>query len=296
MMETIIYRNAKKNKFTAISNNLLWNEKASLQAKGLLAIFLSNSNEWKINMKEIISRSKNGRDAHYKVVNELIELGYFARVQIVDPGQKKFEKMIYVFSDIEQEVVDEIENIKQWAIENKKDLIIEYQSKKIHFINEKKPHPENQETVNPETENQDINNTNSKNTNFNKTNLEEEEEISLGHVIAFLKEQIDKREITNSKTITAIYEVAEKCKAIGTTDKNAMENYCITIVEEKMKKFGQKQSQNKKGTSKKPTRSEIVPEWLEKQEYAKQVKKEVDEMIDIELKRDIEERLKKYKR
>jgi hypothetical protein len=81
-------------------------------------------------MKEIITRSKNGRDAHYKVVNELIELGYFARVQVVDPVKRQFEEMIYIFSDIKQEVVDEIENVKQWVAANGKDLIIEYKVKK----------------------------------------------------------------------------------------------------------------------------------------------------------------------
>lgn len=66
------YRNAKKEKFTQVSNSLLWDKKATLQAKGLLSIFLFNSNDWELNMKEIITRSKNGRDAHYNVVNELI--------------------------------------------------------------------------------------------------------------------------------------------------------------------------------------------------------------------------------
>lgn len=179
-MTKTTYRNAKKEKFTPISNSLLWDKEATLQAKGLLSIFLSNSDDWELNMKEIINRSKNGRDAHYKVVNELIELGYFARIQVVDPVKRQFEEMIYVFSDIKQEVADEIENIKKWSAENGKDLIIEYKTKRAKN-NEKephpdfqdaaeKPHPDFQDAEKKDSANQYINNTNLNNTNLNNTN------------------------------------------------------------------------------------------------------------------------------
>lgn len=162
------YRNARKEKFTPISNSLLWDKEASLQAKGLLSIFLSNSDDWELNMKEIITRSKNGRDAHYKIVNELIELGYFARVQVVDPTKRQFEEMIYIFSDIKQEVEDEIENVKKWASDNCKHLIIEYKTKKEKDKKMKdEPVPENQDAAN-----QDNNNTNGNNTNSNNHNID----------------------------------------------------------------------------------------------------------------------------
>lgn len=117
-MTKTTYRNAKKEKFTPISNSLLWDKEVSLQSKGLLAIFLSNSDDWELNMKEIITRFKNGRDAHYKILSELIELGYFARVQVVDPANNHFEEMIYIFSDVKQEITDEIENVQKWANDN----------------------------------------------------------------------------------------------------------------------------------------------------------------------------------
>lgn len=162
------YRNARKEKFTPISNSLLWDKEASLQAKGLLSIFLSNSDDWELNMKEIITRSKNGRDAHYKIVNELIELGYFARVQVVDPTKRQFEEMIYIFSDIKQEVEDEIENVKKWASDNCKHLIIEYKTKKEKDKKMKdEPVPENQDAAN-----QDNNNTKGNNTNSNNHNID----------------------------------------------------------------------------------------------------------------------------
>jgi len=159
------YRNVRKEKYTQISNSLLNDKEATLQAKGLLSIFLSNTKDWEIHMKEIISRSKNGRDAHYKVINELIELGYFARIQVVG---KHFEEMIYLFSDEKEDVANEIENLKKWAEENGKTLLFEDKTvkkrkrEKAGDSNEN-PFPENQDTETTNTENKDNNNTKTNN-------------------------------------------------------------------------------------------------------------------------------------
>jgi len=154
------YRNVRKEKYTQVSNSLLNDKEATLQAKGLLSIFLSNTKDWEIHMKEIISRSKNGRDAHYKVINELIELGYFARIQVVG---KHFEEMIYLFSDEKEDVANEIENLKKWAEENGKTLLIEYKTVKKRkrekaVDSNENPFPENQDTETTNTENKDNNN------------------------------------------------------------------------------------------------------------------------------------------
>lgn len=168
------YRNARKEKYTPVANSLLNDKEATLQAKGLLSIFLSNSEDWEIHMAEIISRSKNGRDAHYKIVNELIELGYFARIQVAGRFRNRFEEMIYVFSDIKQDVEDELENIKKWAEENEKDLIIEYKIKKEKRfkIDSPAPFPDFQETENKYSENKDNNNTKRNKTNFNNKDID----------------------------------------------------------------------------------------------------------------------------
>ena len=108
---------------------------------------------------------------------------------------------------------------------------------------------------------------NSLNSNsFNKEEEEEEESITLDNVISFINEQITKREITNQKTILAIREVAAQCKAIGTSDRKAMQNYCIKVIEEKMTKIGQKQGTNKR--TGKAIRTEMAPDWLNKNEEA----------------------------
>lgn len=176
-MSKEIYQNVRKNRFTQVGNGVLWDDTLTLQAKGLLSIFLSNSDDWDLNMKEIITRSKNGRDAHYKIVDELIEHGYFARVEI--RKDTKFEGMIYLFSDYKEDV---IEVLKQY--QNNSTYIINPDKKKKKPITEsqdtgkkeeKNPVPENQDTENAGTESQDINNTKGNNTNLNNTNINDKE-------------------------------------------------------------------------------------------------------------------------
>lgn len=174
------YRNVRKNRFTQISNSMLWDKQLSLEGKGFLSILLSNSDDWKLNMKEIIKRSKNGRDKHYAVVKELIKHGYFARIEIRVGG--KFKELIYIFSDDKTDVTEEIERYQSvdGAIINpdgsKKSPVPE----NPETVEECPPLPENPDTVDPktenpdtaepDTENQDINNTKGNNTNSNNTN------------------------------------------------------------------------------------------------------------------------------
>lgn len=170
------YRNVRTAKYTQVSNSFLNDKEGSLQAKGLLSILLSNSDDWEIHMSEIISRSKNGRDAHYATINELIKLGYFARISVIG-ADNRFEEMIYLFSDIKNDVEEEINRIKNWAKEVDKKLTIEFRGVKEPFPKNKKKLGTidnttltgNQDTGNPNTESQDNNNTKGKNTNNKNT-------------------------------------------------------------------------------------------------------------------------------
>ncbi|MDQ0976600.1 hypothetical protein QFZ31_006652 [Neobacillus niacini] len=169
------YVNVRKNKFTQVGNSLLWDKAVTLQAKGLLTIFLSNSGDWKLNMREVFGRSKNGRDAQYKIVDELIKHGYFARVELREGG--KFVKMVYLFSDDKADVT---EYLKQFA--GNPNAIINPDKKKKKSVDtvDNSPLPENQDTVNnsqkpfPENQDTDIQDTDSSDTvnqDNNNTNL-----------------------------------------------------------------------------------------------------------------------------
>ncbi|MEK4306897.1 hypothetical protein [Oceanobacillus sp. FSL K6-0251] len=209
-MSKASYRNVRKGKFTQINNSLLWNQELSLQAKGLLSIFLSNSETFEINMKEIITRSKNGRDAHYKAITELINYGYFARVEVRDSDKHWFENIEYIFSDDKEDVENEIINIKNWASEENKKILIEYKGesdKKKKVKKEKKtpytenPYTGNEDTENPNTENQYINNTKGNNTNLNNTkgnntnSFETEEEEKINNIPPSSKNEIDQEQM-----------------------------------------------------------------------------------------------------
>ncbi|SRR5690625_193069 len=239
MSANTIYRNVRKTDFTQINNSMLWEKELTLQAKGLLSIFLSNSNDWDLNMKEIINRSKNGRDAHYKIVKELIEKGYFARIET--NGSNGFESMQYLFSDNPKDIEEELINIEKSIPENKV-IYIEYKGrtdklkkedhKKKERLDEEiedaiintftesqetpvnKAFTESQETESPYTESQYINNTNCNNTNLHNTNKDKEEEkitrarketILYQLLNDFLRtKEIDQKTI--DKTIVELYE------------------------------------------------------------------------------------------
>lgn len=102
----------------------------------------------------------------------------------------------------------------------------------------------------------------------------EEEEIITNPVtesmiLNLMNQKITEREITNQKTIKAIHDVSSKCKAIGSTDLTAAENYVIKVVEEKMSKLGQKQKvrQGKaKVSGSKYVRTEMKPDWVGKED------------------------------
>ncbi|WP_259418283.1 hypothetical protein [Bacillus toyonensis] len=130
----------------------------------------------------------------------------------------------------------------------------------------------------------------------------EEEEIITNPVtesmiLDLMNQKIKEREITNPKTIKAIHDVSSKCKAIGTTDLVAAENYVIKVVEEKMSKFGQKQKirQGKaKVSSTKYVRTEMTPEWVKEEDTSSTV--EGNGQATEEDRKRLEEVLKKYKR
>lgn len=183
MSENVFFRNARKHSFTQVSNSLLNDSEVTLQAKGLLIIFLSNTEDWTIQMKEIITRSKNGRDAQYGILNELIKHGYVARIEYRDKTTKRFVKQEYIFSDNKIEVEQALEDVDGLAAENNLNAVISYKSSKSN--KKKKPVTENQDTGKeqpkkpypdipdveiPASESQYINNTTGNNTNSNNTN------------------------------------------------------------------------------------------------------------------------------
>lgn len=63
-------------KFTLMPNALINNPEISFKAKGIMAYLLSKPDGWRIVIKELLSHSKESRDAVYSGLKELREAGW----------------------------------------------------------------------------------------------------------------------------------------------------------------------------------------------------------------------------
>jgi len=59
--------------------NLLFDKKLTFEARGLCLFLFTRSDDYKINLKNLIKESPAGRDKVRRIVNELIEHGYLSR-------------------------------------------------------------------------------------------------------------------------------------------------------------------------------------------------------------------------
>lgn len=74
-----VFRNAKKgDKYTVILNSCLQDERLSYDARGLLTSLMSQPNDWVIKAQSLI-RQGCKKDKLYKLIEELIALGYMGR-------------------------------------------------------------------------------------------------------------------------------------------------------------------------------------------------------------------------
>ena len=77
--------------FTQVPNYILSDPKLSIEAKGLLAILLSNAAYWKIQITEIYRRSINSEARQRRVLKELIDNGLVVQEKKRNPKTKRFE-------------------------------------------------------------------------------------------------------------------------------------------------------------------------------------------------------------
>jgi len=129
--------------------------------------------------------------------------------------------------------------------------------------------------------------------------IEEEEElitvITESDVTTLMLSKIQERGITNEKTITAILKVASKCNQIGGTDLEALDNYVIKVVEDKMGKLGQKQSV--KQAKQKSGRKEQLPEWFGKDQQQPTIEQSQSDTTALEEERRLlKEEFKQYQK
>jgi len=79
MVTQFIQRAKHEKKYFCQTRESSQDSRLSLQATGLLSLLLSFSDNWRINVKDLHKRKKNGREATRNALNELIEFKYIYR-------------------------------------------------------------------------------------------------------------------------------------------------------------------------------------------------------------------------
>ncbi len=76
----------KNNPYVIINKGFLNNKKMSWKAKGMLSYLLSLPDDWRINVSDLVNRSKDGEKATYSTIKELVENGYISKDQGREAG------------------------------------------------------------------------------------------------------------------------------------------------------------------------------------------------------------------
>lgn len=261
-----IIRRRKTAQYSSLHNGLLQDKRLSYSARGLASYLLSLPEDWTIVKEQLYNHSeKDGRKVVDRCFIELLQYGYMIAgygygLKEGSRSKRPVKQYEYIISDIPF-AADEIDEFYLELSQKWKSVGINPCNYSDLSTVQKVQYKKNSTKSTPTKK------------DFKKNDLQkdlEEEEIITNPVtesmiLDLMNQKIKEREITNTKTIKAIHDVVSKCKAIGTTDLTAAENYVIKVVEEKMSKLGQKQkvrTGKAKVSGSKPIRSEMTPEWL----------------------------------
>lgn len=95
-MQEII--NVEKNKhYFAMSNYHLEDTRLSIQAKGLLTLFLSLPDDWEFSMEELKGMMREEEASIDKIIVELTAAGYFKSVVIRDEKGRIIKREYFVY-------------------------------------------------------------------------------------------------------------------------------------------------------------------------------------------------------
>jgi hypothetical protein len=253
MSNNEVFLHARKRGHSVVENTLLDDTKVTMQAKYLLIQFCSHRiGEWKIQMEDIIKRSKNGKTAHYTALTELIHNKYVARVKVTLKG--KFVKQIYVYGQVKEDVAELLEAvIKQEEVDGHV-CRVEFGEPLPENLNtvtsessemSESPFSENLNTVNRDTENLNIINNQGQNTNIQNINNNKDidddkrtessavhNEEELNEIINCLREAT-KDELTDRSFKSVLRKVMDKYKQ-GKIGEGKFRDYLVTSLTNKI--------------------------------------------------------------
>lgn len=96
-----ILRTKRTSNFTSVNNDFIRDENLSWKAKGIIIYIMSLPTDWHLHLSELAKHAKDGRDATYNGVRELIDNGYCKRTEVRD-SRGLFSGYEYVVSDIKE--------------------------------------------------------------------------------------------------------------------------------------------------------------------------------------------------
>lgn len=83
----------KDNPYKMIRQATLEDSRLSWEARGMVGYLLMKPDDWEITIPDLVREGKCGRDKTYRIVGELVQLGYLERVDVRDGG--KFSDTTY---------------------------------------------------------------------------------------------------------------------------------------------------------------------------------------------------------
>lgn len=254
MSESYVKKRRRPKDEVQVGRTAIRDTSLSLQAKGLLAVFMSLEDDEIMEMKYVRTLSSDGETSHRTAMKQLEEKGYAVKHRLVD------EKGRFVGWET---IVDDV-------------VWIEPEKRKIHT---NKPKLENHvsEVENPKLENHV--------SDENAPKLENP--VSENHVYnhkEILKDDLKEMMIdrVHLKLVVTYPELTKE-------DVNEKYEYCLTYKPTNIESYLESalitsltnKKRNTRKTSKKPIRQEIVPEYMEQPHYPTPQTSEVNSMDDI---------------
>jgi DnaD/phage-associated family protein len=306
----------RENPFVQIDNFVFEDLTISWAAKGVLGYILSKPNQWQVRKQDLIKKSQDGKAAIETALLELMAAGYMNWYQEKDKNGQ-FGDWVYLVYE-RPEFNPNLEECKSEGLRR----IEERKNRNKKKNEKKKPKVDNPPSVNPTSDNltadyPPFSNKDFSNKDFSNNNLEEEEEayaklselvdlfdkniapineLVKGRLIVWLnllpfeviKREMENCALLNAKSWNYIEKALQEDK-----DKNIQ-----TVIELENKILSH--NKNKKTSSrgrKKPIRTEMTPAWMNENDKSIQEEKTPENIDEIAAKkREIEDRLKKYRK
>lgn len=93
-----IFKSEHPRSFTAVENDFIRDKRLSWKAKGIIIYAMSLPVGTRLNVQELCDHAKDGRDATYNGINELIKYGYCSRY-VIRGGDGRYKCNEYWISD-----------------------------------------------------------------------------------------------------------------------------------------------------------------------------------------------------